>query len=93
VVPGTVTKLVRRVGTNGELHKTPITTYRRRPQEDFEDLDVEYQGMLSIFSFCSLLTVVAVQGALPILVDSLVIRLPLPRPYTLLSSPARDSCP
>jgi hypothetical protein len=30
-----VTKLVRRVGTDGELHETPLmTTYHRRPQEN-----------------------------------------------------------
>jgi len=49
-----VTKLVRRVGTSGELHETPImTTYRRRPQEDFEDLDVECPSALFILSLCS----------------------------------------
>lgn len=62
MVPGTVTKLVRRVGANGELHETPImTTYRRHrePQEDVEDLDVEYPSLLSIYSFCSSLTLLA----------------------------------
>ena len=45
-----MTKLVRRVGTNGELREMPImTTYRRRRQEDFEDLDVECPSSLSIF--------------------------------------------
>ena len=46
-----MTKLVRRVGTNGELREMPImTTYRRRRQEDFEDLDIERPSALSIFS-------------------------------------------
>lgn len=56
VVPGTVKRLVRRVGTNGEVHETPIlTTYRRiHNQEDFEDLDDEYPGSLLVIPIYSL---------------------------------------
>lgn len=55
-VPGTVTRLVRRVRNNGEVHERPIlTTYRRsRNQEDFEDLDNDYPGLLFFFSLLSL---------------------------------------
>ena len=61
VVPGTVKRLVRHVGTNGEVHKTTIlTTYYRHShrdrdnQEDFEDLDDEYLGLLFLYIPCLL---------------------------------------
>jgi hypothetical protein len=43
-------RLVRRVGTNGEVHETPIlTTYRRTHiPEDFEDLEDEFPRSLTI---------------------------------------------
>ena len=45
--PGTVTRLVRRVDTNGEPHEMAIlTTYRRHHQtvEDLDDFVVEGPG-------------------------------------------------
>jgi hypothetical protein len=52
VAPATVKRLVRRVGTNGEVHETPIlTTYRRaRNVEEYEDEDELYPSSLSNFS-------------------------------------------
>jgi hypothetical protein len=52
-----VTWLVRHVGSNGEVHETPIlTTYHRRNQDEeengFENLDVGTpSSVLSLFFF------------------------------------------
>ena len=49
-----MTRLVHRVGTNGEVHDTPIlTTYRRvhksAGEADFEEMDVESASRSSLF--------------------------------------------
>ena len=51
--PGTVTRLVHRVGTNGEVHESPIlTTYHCScNQEEIEDLDNEYPSLLFLVFF------------------------------------------
>ena len=51
-----MTRLVHRVGTNGEVHDTPIlTTYRRVPKSageaDFEEMDVECTSSRSSILF------------------------------------------
>lgn len=50
MAPGTVKRLVRRVGPNGEVNETPIlTTYRRTDDpEEIIDLDDEFQSTLSL---------------------------------------------
>ena len=67
--PGTVTRLVRHVGTNGEVHESLIlTTYCcSRNQEEIKDLDNEYPSLLFFVFFFFFLSFTACLLCFPLL--------------------------
>jgi hypothetical protein len=90
VVPGSVTRLVRRVGTNGEIHETPIlTTYhRKRNQEEFEVLsDDEFMS----FFFFILFFQQGLLTACPVLAKTQPVTTPVAANERVRKSPPRTT--